>query len=144
MPKRRGWNTTLAQPTKGMARESRKRAAERMAETPIRAAYLRSHRRCEVKLLGGFAVPDCLSDELHIHEPWTRARGGSTDDPRNMATACDYHNDWISQDAAGQAFAEANGLLVHEWDGDGWLAAGGRMKGKSLAQALESIGIVDA
>lgn len=138
--KRIQFGSTMPAATEEMAKQSKKRRAEVQAETPVRRAYLRAHPRCEVKALGGFTVPPC-SMEIHVHEPWTRARGGPTDDPRNFATACDWHNTWLSQDEAGQSFGEANNLLISAAAGPAWLEAGGRMPGKTKEQALAAIGI---
>lgn len=123
-----------------MRKMSPQRAAEMRAESPARQAWLRFERRCQVRVLGGFVAPPCSID-LHVHEPWARGRGGPTDDPRNMATSCDWHNEWISQDPDGQAFGYANNLLVHDYEGAAWLAKGGRFPGKSVDQLLELLGI---
>jgi len=133
--KRLAFGRTLAAPTEPMAKQSPKRAAEVRQESPVRRAWLRAHPRCEVKSLGGFTVPPCSMD-VHVHEPWTRGRGGPTDDPRNFATACDWHNTWISQDPTGQAFGYANALLFHAEDGAAWLEAGGRFPGMSKDEAI--------
>lgn len=81
-------------------------------------------QECTVKVLGGSNVPQC-SGIPTVHEPWTRARGGPIDDPRNMVPCCARHNTWLSQDVDGQKWGEANDLLIHEWEGPTWLAAGG-------------------
>ncbi len=124
----------------GLRPFSERRAAEMKAESPVRQAFMRYERKCQFKALGGFAVPPCFG-ELHIHEPWTRGGGGPTDDPRNMAVSCDFHNGWCQQSSEGREFAYANGLLVHDYEGEAWLRAGGRFPGKTAEQALEHIGI---
>lgn len=103
---------------------------------PIRDLYLRAVPYCELAALPGF--PPCLG-ALHVHEPYTRARGGPIDDPRNMATACDYHNEYIGQDARGMAAGLAAGLLIKRARGPEWMAAGGRMPGLSRDEAIEII-----
>lgn len=60
------------------------------------------------------AVPGCgrLADD--VHEPLTRARGGSITDPANMVPLCRTHHSEIT---LGPAWAYDLGLLVHSWDG---------------------------
>ncbi len=110
---------------------------ERAAAKPIRAAYRRWRPYCEPERLGASGA--CFGG-LSVHEPWTRARGGPIDDPRNMATACMFHNTWISQSAAGIAFGAIHGMLVHAQTGPAWLRAGGRFPGMSREDALTMIG----
>lgn len=132
--------STMAAPTEPMAVMSKKRAAEIREESPIRRAWLRYERRCQVKVLGGFAVPPCFG-ELHVDEIWTRGGGGPTDDPRNFATMCDFHNGWKQQSPEGREFAYANVLLVRDFEGEAWLKAGGRFPGKTAQDLLERIGM---
>jgi hypothetical protein len=83
---------------------SGKRRKQIEAERPIREEYLREHYYCEVRKAGAPDKCPPLSveaGELHIHEPLTRARGGSTGDTANMKTACNWHNGWLSQTAEG-------------------------------------------
>ncbi len=94
------------------ARQRRRDARRR----PVRAAYMAAHPLCE------FAA--CLSRSTECHEPWTRARGGPTDDPRNMAALCHVHHDRITFNPKE---ATELGWLVPAWDGPRWLEAGGRM-----------------
>lgn len=63
----------------------------------------------------GCMVPGCprLADD--IHEPLTRARGGSITDPANMAPLCRPHHTEITD--TEPAWAYELGLLVHSWDG---------------------------
>jgi len=81
-------------------------------------------QECIAKVRGAHIIPPC-SDGPTVHEPWTRGRGGPKDDPANMVPMCAFHNTWVSQDAEGQRWAEANDLLIHAWEGPRWLAAGG-------------------
>ena len=82
---------------------------------PVRAAYMAAHPLCE------FGA--CLSRSTECHEPWTRARGGPTDDLRNMAALCHWHHDRITFNPKE---ATELGWLVPAWDGPRWLEAGGR------------------
>jgi hypothetical protein len=81
---------------------------------------------------------------VHVHEIWTRARGGPIDDPRNFATLCDRHTTDVSQDVLTMRWALAHGLLVTRAAGPAWLAAGGTMPGRSREEALAQIGITAA
>ena len=109
---------------------SAKRLDAIAAERDLRQAWLRYRPRCEVPV----AAPHY--GETHIHEAWTRARGGPTDDPRNFVTACNFHNDWLSQSAGGIAFGKKRGWLVSAAQGPAWLADGGRMPGLSRDEAI--------
>lgn len=120
---------------KAINAQSSKREASQARETEIRNAYLRAHPACE---LTGAPGP-CLG-AVHVHEPWTRARGGPTDDPRNYASACDFHNTAVSQDVTSMAWAKAAGMLIHAWSGPRWLANGGRMApGTTKEQAIAEV-----
>lgn len=92
---------------------SKKRAAKMRAEKPVRDKYLREHPFCEAANAG--APGRCLG-EIHIHEVKTRARGGSTDDPSNLRSCCNGHNEAISQDPETMAWAYEHGFLRHGWD----------------------------
>lgn len=81
-------------------------------------------QECIAKVLGAHTIPPCSGGPT-VHEPWTRGRGGPIDDERNMVPMCAFHNTWVSQDAEGQRWAEANDLLIHAWEGEAWLSAGG-------------------
>ncbi|WP_262403460.1 hypothetical protein, partial [Actinomadura sp. CNU-125] len=61
------------------------------------------------------AVPDCGRPADDVHEPLTRARGGSIIDPANMAPLCRPHHTEITDEQP--AWAYDLGLLVHSWDG---------------------------
>ena len=100
-----------------------KRAREQRAAAPARRDQLREFAYCE-PVDAGMAFGSCFG-RLTVHEPWTRGRGGPLGDRRNMITACQYHNDQITQDAASMAWATENGYLVRAAGGPTWLAAGG-------------------
>lgn len=67
--------------------------------------YLRRHPVCE--------WPQCRRDAVDVHEPLTRARGGSILDPDNMRAVCREHHRWIHDHPAE---ATARGWLVPSWE----------------------------
>jgi hypothetical protein len=62
------------------------------------------------------AVPWCprLADDLH--EPLTRARGGSITDEDNAEPVCRQHNDELTLEPE---WGYRLGFLKHSWDGNG-------------------------
>ena len=98
----------------------------------IRRAWLRFQPHCE-------ATQGAHWGAMSVHEPWTRARGGPTDDPRNMATLCVEHNRLVSQDAGWMVWAYQHGLLVRAQNGPEWLAAGGRLPGMTKDDAVQMV-----
>jgi hypothetical protein len=60
------------------------------------------------------AAPNCgrLADD--VHEPLTRARGGSITDPSNMVPLCRECHRVVQ---LGPQWAYDLGLMVHSWDG---------------------------
>jgi hypothetical protein len=66
------------------------------------------------------AVPWCprLADDLH--EPLTRARGGSITDEDNQTPTCRQHNDELTLEPE---WGYRLGFLKHSWDEDGGDAA---------------------
>ena len=94
-------------------------------------------QECIAKVRGAHVIPAC-SGIATVHEPWTRGRGGPKDDPLNMVPMCAFHNTWVSQDAEGQRWAEANDLLFHAWDGPVWLEAGGVNAPADWRRSLET------
>jgi hypothetical protein len=52
---------------------------------------------------------------VDVHEPLTRARGGSILDPQNAVTLCRYDHSWVHEHPA-QATAE--GWLQNSWEPD--------------------------
>lgn len=69
------------------------------------------------------ARPACprLADD--IHEPLTRARGGSITDPANQVPLCrPCHDEVTFRPESELAWAYEIGLLVHSWDANGGAA----------------------
>jgi hypothetical protein len=60
-------------------------------------------------------VPWCSARSVDIHEPLTRARGGSILDEDNCRAVCRMHHDLIHANA--EAWVEDLGFLRHSWDG---------------------------
>lgn len=60
------------------------------------------------------AVPGCGRFADDVHEPLTRARGGSITDPNNMVPLCRSCHDSVQ---LGPQWAYDLGLMVHSWDG---------------------------
>ncbi|KKL67721.1 hypothetical protein LCGC14_2132120 [marine sediment metagenome] len=99
-----------------MRQESKKRAAKRRREAGVRTEYLVAHPYCEAARAG---APGVCFGRLAVHEPLTRARGGSTGDPANMRTCCAGHNTAISQNVETMRWAYRAGFLKHAWEGVG-------------------------
>ena len=55
----------------------------------------------------------CHYDAVDLHEPLTRARGGSITDVNNSVTVCRACHDWIH---AHPAKANELRLLLHAWE----------------------------
>lgn len=86
--------------------QSKKRQAEnRIRRTVVRATF-GDQPTC--------AAPGCTRPADDVHEPLTRARGGSITDPTNMAPLCRPHHDEIT--FTEPAWAYDLGLLIHSWD----------------------------
>jgi hypothetical protein len=67
--------------------------------------------------------PGCprLADD--IHEPLTRARGGSITDPDNQVPLCrPCHDEVTFRPESELGWAYEIGLLVHSWDANGGAA----------------------
>ncbi|MEV4672675.1 hypothetical protein AB0K34_13555 [Actinomadura sp. NPDC049382] len=82
-----------------------------------RRAENRERRKVVTATFGdapGCAAPGCgrLADD--VHEPLTRARGGSITDPSNMVPLCRCCHDAVT---LGPTWAYDLGLLRHSWDG---------------------------
>lgn len=105
--------TTQLRDLNGLARVtplrpvSKKRQAENRERRTVVRATFGDTPAC--------VVPGCgrLADD--VHEPLTRARGGSITDPSNMAPLCRPHHDEITDEQP--AWAYELGLLAHSWDG---------------------------
>lgn len=66
------------------------------------------------------AVPWCGDWADDLHEPLTRARGGSITDPGNAVPLCRTHHDVITfRPESELQWAYDLGLLVHSWDAPG-------------------------
>lgn len=94
---------------------SRKRAAEIRVRRKMLAAMFPERPLC--------ALPWCTRWADDVHEPLTRARGGSITDPDNAVPLCRPHHDEITftpESALGWAYGLE--LLRHSWDS---LARGG-------------------
>ena len=117
-PMRRGrvkaWNSTLGNVSPKQRVKNRKRA-------PVRDAYIKAYPMCET---------GCGERADDVHEPWTRARGGPIDDPRNMMSVSRQCHDWIH---AHNDESEFRCWLVSAVDGPEWLAAGGPRWGREVA-----------
>lgn len=100
---------------------SKRQARKQRSRKPPWERQLRLYPLCEVRRL---RPHDCFGG-LTVHEPWTRARGGPIDDPRNMVTVCAEANRLISQDADWIRWATDVGVLIHASQGSAWLEAGG-------------------
>ncbi len=94
--------------------QSKKRAKEQRQRRQLVAAQLEQRPYCEAARL--VAQIDrshlCQRQSVDIHEPLTRARGGSIVDVNNMLAVCRSCHDWIH---AHPESAEMVGLLRHSW-----------------------------
>lgn len=109
VPLRPGRTLQRRTPIKPM---SKKRAKENRERRAVFTAIYTYRPRC--------AVPGCprLADD--IHEPLTRARGGSITDPDNGVPMCREHNDMLSSTPESKlAWAYKLGLLKHSWPANG-------------------------
>jgi hypothetical protein len=62
-------------------------------------------------------VPWCGDGADDLHEPLTRARGGSITDPENALPLCRTHHDMITfRPESELEWAYEMGLLIHSWD----------------------------
>ena len=69
------------------------------------------------------SVPWCGQWADDLHEPLTRARGGSITDPGNCAPLCRKHHDDITfRPESELQWAYDLGLLKHSWDARGGAA----------------------
>jgi len=62
-------------------------------------------------------MPGCPLPADDVHEPLTRARGGSIVDPENMRPLCRAHHHWVTVSEPQAAYDL--GLLRHSWDHGG-------------------------
>lgn len=91
-------------------------------KTPLRARSLKTirkyrlRRRLVEELLLDYAicqVPWCDQPSTDVHEPLTRARGGSYLDLQNCKAVCRLHHDLIH---AEPEWAYEEGFLRHSWE----------------------------
>lgn len=97
----------------------RKQSAKRAKEQRLRSAFVKDimerRLRCEAGLLIVRNHPEhrCQITPVDVHEPLTRARGGSILDPDNALAVCRACHDWIHQHPAA---AKDIGLLRSNYD----------------------------
>jgi hypothetical protein len=91
---------------------SRKQQALYRQRGPFVAAMLTERPWCE--------VPNCTRPSEDVHEPLTRARGGSVLDPDNARCICRTHHREIHD--TEPAWAYELGFLRHSWDKRGGAA----------------------
>lgn len=87
------------------------------ARSPRMARTYVERRRLVADLLAArpvCEVPWCSDRSTAVHEPLTRARGGSITDRENARCVCDPHHAEIHTEAP---WAYQLGFLVHSWDG---------------------------
>lgn len=88
------------------------------ARSRKQAALYVARRRLVASLLAEFPwcqVPGCPTRSEVVHEPLTRARGGSVTDPDNCRAICHAHHAEIHD--TEPAWAYELGFLRHSWDG---------------------------
>lgn len=93
---------------------SSKQRAKNASRKPVRDAYIKAHPNCET---------GCGARAEHVHEPFSRGRGGPADDERNMMSICASCHQHIHTNPAE---SEAKGWLIPAAYGAAWLAGGGR------------------
>lgn len=98
-----GSSLTQAKPIR---QQSKKRKAENRQRRKVVQATFGDQPMC--------VVPGCTRWADDVHEPLTRARGGSITDPANMAPLCRPHHHEIT--FTEPAWAYEIGLLAHSWD----------------------------
>ena len=105
--------TPLAR-TRGLAAVSRKRAAENR-ERRAMADRLWPDRR-EGTVMCGCGRPECHRRADDLHEPLTRARGGSiTDEANARPLARECHDEITLGPESELGWAYDCGLLIHSW-----------------------------
>ena len=92
--------------TSRLRHQSKKRRAENRVRRKIVQATFGDRPMC--------IAPGCTRWADDVHEPLTRARGGSITDPSNMAPLCRRCHDEIT--FTEPAWAYEAGLLRHSWD----------------------------
>jgi len=102
-------------------RVSKKRAAENR-ERAAMADRLWPDRR-EGTVMCGCGRPECHRRADDLHEPLSRARGGSiTDEANAIPLARECHDEITFKPESELGWAYDLGLLVHSWDAPGGAA----------------------
>jgi len=103
--------TTGLKRTSKLAPVSKKRRKENATRRKVIEQVLETRKACEAGLLirRVDGHHKCAGQPSDIHEPLTRARGGSIVDPSNMVVVCRPCHDWIHVNPAA---ATSVGLLV--------------------------------
>jgi hypothetical protein len=96
--------TPLSRSSRLRAR-SKKQAALYVQRRRLVAIVLSDRPVCE--------VPWCHAPSTDVHEPLTRARGGSILDPDNARAVCRMHHDLIHLEPS---WAYEEGFLKHSWE----------------------------
>lgn len=88
--------------------QSKKRQRENRQRRKVVAQTFGERPQC--------VVPGCGQWADDVHEPLTRARGGSIADPANMVPLCRRCHDELGEEPP---WAYHLGLLKHSWDASG-------------------------
>lgn len=98
-----------------LAKQSPKRKREQSERRRLVEKVLRTRTRCEAGPLVRKAQPgfECGGYSVDVHEPLTRARGGSILDEENTIALCRRCHDWIHEHPG---MARQVGLLKNSWD----------------------------
>ena len=101
---------TPLKPGKPPRKVSVKRAKQNRERTKVIKEILRYRSHCEAgpKIVAADRRHFCRVTPDDVHEPLTRARGGSITDPDNMVLVCRPCHDWIHNNPA---LAKEVGLL---------------------------------
>lgn len=115
------WSTLKPNPDKPLRRKTW------MKQVSARRARQNRERRAMVTRLyperPPCARPACPRMADDIHEPLTRARGGSIVDPGNQVPLCrPCHDEVTFRPESELGWAYEIGLLVHSWDAKGGAA----------------------
>ncbi len=110
-PLQRGNSTLRRTP---LAKQSAKRKTEQAARRKLVTRLLHERPRCQAGPLIIAEQPGfrCGGWSVDIHEPLTRARGGSILDEDNAIALCRLCHDWIHEHPEP---ATRLGLLQHSW-----------------------------
>jgi hypothetical protein len=105
-------------PVSGKRRQENRRrramVAEMWPERPLCVVYVMSQANPDV--IPGEVIGQCGRWADDVHEPLTRARGGSISDPENAVVPCRACHDAITFSPESElVWAYEAGLLVHSW-----------------------------